>query len=169
MKKRSRRTERAVRTDTVAIAAKGSGALSPEEVQIRVDFVQRSLRHVLVGQGSLSDWESLYGCLKVVHAMCREGGIVTGDAAAFCALVAEDFEAVVLRIVHGAGAALRAEEAEAFEALVALFQQILEVAPQRQLHRAELSGYSQLTNDAVLCRLRDHLNGVDVSRPTDKV
>ncbi len=101
MKKRSRRTERAVRTDIVAIAAKGSGVLSPEEVQIRVDFVQRSLGHVSVGQGSLSDWESLYGCLKVVHAMCREGGIVTGDAAAFCALVAEDFEAVQSYVRQG--------------------------------------------------------------------
>ncbi len=169
MKKRSQRRERAIRTDTVAIAAKGSGLLSPEEVQIRVDFLQRSLGHVLVGQGSLSDWESLYGCLKVVHAMCRDGGIVAGDAAAFCALVAEDFEAVVLRIVHGAGAALRADEAEAFKALVNLFQQMLEVAPQRQIHRAERSGYEQLTKDTTLRSLRDHLHVADVSRKTDKV
>ena len=90
--------------------------------------------------------------------MCKDGGIVAGDAAAFCALVAEDFEAVVLRIVHGAGAALRSDEAEAFEALVNLFQQMLEVAPQRQIHRAERSGYEQLTNDANLRRLRDHLS-----------
>ena len=64
----------------------------------------------------------------------------------------------MLRIVHGAGAALRSDEAEAFEALVNLFQQMLEVAPQRQIHRAERSGYEQLTNEANLRRLRDHLS-----------